>query len=140
MLARYPSITMLLDSACDVDGVAFYGSPWQPWFGGWAFNFPRSDDDDVAFTTWRRVPDKTEVLVTHGPPYGILDRVARGGMSVGDRVLRERVATLGRLRLHAFGHIHEAYGEVDIDGVRYANASICTLQYEPTNAPIVIDL
>src|SRR3954451_8476125 len=31
----------LQDSAIIIDGVKFYGSPWQPWLYDWAFNLPR---------------------------------------------------------------------------------------------------
>ena len=58
----------------------------------------------------------------------------RDGEDLLEAVLRLRP------RLHVFGHIHEAYGQVERDGVQFVNASICTLAYEPSNAPICIDL
>src|SRR5262249_40504742 len=38
--ARITSAVYLEDSGCEIEGLTFYGSPWQPWFGGWAFNLP----------------------------------------------------------------------------------------------------
>jgi len=54
--------------------------------------------------------------------------------------LRERLVALPTLRLHAFGHIHEAYGTHSEGGCRFVNASICDFQYAPVNAPVVVDL
>ena len=50
-----------------MEGVKVYGSPWQPWFGGWAFNLERGPD--IA-AKWALIPDDTDVLLTHGPPAG----------------------------------------------------------------------
>ena len=56
----------LLDSSVVIDGIKFYGSPWQPAFNNWAFNIPR-DSDEIA-AKWNLIPDDTDVLITHGPP------------------------------------------------------------------------
>lgn len=133
--------TVLSDRAWTVAGTRVYGSPWQPWFCDWAFNFPREDGGAAARTTWAGIPEDVELLITHGPPRGILDRTARGD-AVGCPVLRQRLEELPSLRLHVFGHIHEAYGEAagELRNVRFVNASSCTLRYEPLNAPVVIDI
>ena len=62
--------TYLQDSSVTIDGVKFYGAPWQPEFFSWAFNVPRGPE--IA-AKWYQIPDDTNVLITHGPPYGILD-------------------------------------------------------------------
>ena len=79
-----------------------------------------------------------DVLVTHGPPYGILDRTARG-QRVGCEELLPVVERL-RPRLHLFGHIHEAYGQVEHNGTRFVNASVLDLQYRRVNAPVVVEV
>jgi hypothetical protein len=108
----------LEDSGCEIEGLAFYGSPWQPWFGGWAFNLPRGEE---LARVWARIPDRVDVLITHGPPEGILDRTSRGD-SAGCRDLYLRVMAV-KPRLHVFGHIPEAAGRVDIDDTIFVNAS-----------------
>ena len=132
--------TILHDRAARIEGLRVYGSPWQPWFFDWAFNFPKDDDGSVARATWGRIPADTELLITHGPPRGILDRTFRGDHA-GCPNLLARLDELPSLRLHVFGHIHEGYGEdTGRTGVRFVNASSCTIAYEPTNPPLVIDL
>jgi Icc-related predicted phosphoesterase len=93
---------------------------------------------DKAAAIWARIPETTDVLLTHGPPMGILDRTSRGER-VGCEALREAVARV-RPRLHVFGHIHEAYGTHEEAGTLFVNPSTCTLRYRPTQAPIVVEL
>jgi Icc-related predicted phosphoesterase len=101
----------------------------------WAFNLQRGP---ALREKWALIPEGTDVLITHGPPFGILDWTARGER-VGCEDLLEAVRRV-KPRLHVFGHIHEGYGEHEQDGTRFVNASICTEAYQPTNAPIVVDV
>jgi Icc-related predicted phosphoesterase len=78
------------------------------------------------------------VLLTHGPPAGILDTTL-GGQQVGCADLREAVLKI-RPKLHVFGHIHEAYGIQEQDGIRFINASSCNLRYQPVQPPIVVEV
>lgn len=125
----------LQDSGVDIDGVRFWGSPWQPEFMGWAFNLPRGQ---ALAAKWALIPDDTDVLVTHGPPFGILDQVIKGEhVGCGDLL-----AAVQRIKpkVHVFGHIHEAYGMLEQNGTAFVNASVCTVRYRPTNPPIVVEL
>lgn len=133
--ARLRSATYLQDSGAEVLGLKIWGSPWQPRFFDWAFNLDRGEP---LAQKWALIPDDTDILVTHSPPYGILDRTARG-VDAGCEALRERLASV-RPQLHLFGHIHEAYGEIVSEGTRYVNAAVCTLQYRPTNAAVVVEV
>ena len=108
----------LQDEAVVVEGLRFYGSPWQPWFLDWAFNLPRGP---ALAAKWALIPDDTDVLVTHGPPAGVLDLTKRGER-VGCADLIERVRVV-RPKLHVFGHIHEARGAVVEEGTLFVNAS-----------------
>jgi Icc-related predicted phosphoesterase len=116
--ARITNAVYLEDSGCELGGLTFYGSPWQPWFGGWAFNLPRGEE---LAKVWAKIPVGVDVLVTHGPPEGVLDRTNRGELA-GCRDLLARVYEV-RPRLHVFGHIHEAVGRADIEGIVFVNAS-----------------
>lgn len=131
-----PELTYLEDSGITIEGRRFWGAPWQPWFHDWAFNLSRGPE---LARCWQRIPEETEVLITHGPPFGILDRVT-AGESVGCQDLTARLTALAELRIHAFGHIHEARGVLDWGGKRFVNAACCDRRYRPTGVPVVVDL
>jgi Icc-related predicted phosphoesterase len=136
------SIVYLQDSSTTIDGIKIYGSPWQPRFFDWAFNLDRGPE--IA-EKWKLIPDDIDILITHGPPNGILDLVPRKGWdeNAGCEELRkkvEEIVNFGRLKLHIFGHIHCGYGMTEQFGVRFVNASNCDESYAPSNEPIVVDL
>ena len=121
----------LHDSSTEVCGLKVYGSPYSPRFFDWAFNL----DDQQLFQKWEQIPTEVDILVTHGPPYGILDRT-REGRDVGCHHLLTRIQKI-RPRIHAFGHIHEGYGKVKKFGTTFVNASVMTRDYDPLNRAIV---
>jgi len=125
----------LEDSGVEIEGVKFWGSPWQPEFYDWAFNLPRGQQ---LAQVWAQVPEDTDVLITHTPPYGILDQIP-GGEHVGCEELLKALSRV-RPRVHVFGHIHESYGVLKQDGTTFINACICDERYQPVHAPIVIDV
>lgn len=125
----------LQDQEIVLDGVKFYGSPWQPEFFDWAFNLPRGER---LAHVWAAIPDDTDVLITHGPAYGILDRVLPHKTSVGCEELLKRINQI-KPKIHIFGHIHEDYGIKKVGETTFVNASICDPNYKPQNQPLVID-
>lgn len=129
------SVTYLQDSGCTIDGVTFWGSPWQPRFYNWAFNLDRGQP---LRDKWALIPDDTDVLITHGPPFGILDTV-ESGMRVGCEDLANALKRF-KPKVHVFGHIHSSYGMVERDDCIFVNASICNEQYLATKEPIIVDL
>lgn len=126
--------TYLEDSGVTLEGLRLWGSPWQPRFMNWAFNLERGAP---LRAKWAAIPDALDVLITHGPPHGVLDRTW-DGRSVGCEELAPIVAQR-RPRLHVFGHIHEAHGRVERDGTTYVNAAICDGHDRPTWPPVVVD-
>lgn len=136
------NIEYLQDSSTEIEGLKIYGSPWQPRFFDWAFNLNRGSE---LAEKWKLIPDDIDVLITHGPPNGILDAVSRGAFveNTGCEELIKRIeeiAAFGKLKIHVFGHIHCGYGEAEKFGIRFVNASNCDEDYLPTNPPIVVDL
>jgi Icc-related predicted phosphoesterase len=126
----------LNDSGIEIEGFKIWGSPIQPWFYDWAFNRQRGED---IRKHWELIPTDTDILITHGPPYGILDETARGEL-VGCTDLLEVVQQRVKPRLHVFGHIHEGYGKTTIGETLFVNPSMVNLQYRPVNQAIVVEL
>ncbi len=108
----------LQDEALEIEGVKFYGSPWQPEFLNLAFNLPRGEP---LRRKWDMIPSDTDVLITHGPPHGIGDRTF-DGLHVGCEELLARVQEI-KPRVHVFGHIHEGRGRIDIGETTFVNAA-----------------
>lgn len=133
------SIIYLQDSGVTIDDVNFWGSPVQPRFFDWAFN----RDEDIQ-NHWDLIPESTNVLITHGPPYGILDVTKIGNKNVGCPRLLHRMKDLKDLKVSAFGHIHEGSGifenHPDLPGVKFVNASFLDLSYKPANSPYIIEI
>lgn len=118
----FNGIHYLLDEEVIIEGVKFYGSPWQPEFFNWSFNLPRNGEE--LERVWSEIPYDVEVLITHSPPHGVLDTV-KSGRSEGCELLKERVEELNSLKLHVFGHIHESSGMNEFPGkVVSVNASM----------------
>lgn len=125
----------LNDEEISIDGLRIWGSPITPWFFDWAFN--RYRGADIA-KHWDLIPEGIDILLTHGPPFGILDETTQG-KAVGCEDLKQAIQRV-RPRLHVFGHIHEAHGLVEVDGTTYCNASLMDFHYNPTQSAWVIDL
>lgn len=111
-------LTYLEDSGISADGLKIWGSPYTPQFAGWAFMQSRGAD---MRRHWDLIPANLDVLITHGPPHGILDRT-QSGEHAGCEELK-LVIEKQKPRLHVFGHIHEALGVANADGTVCVNAA-----------------
>lgn len=130
-------ITYLEDSGATIDGLKFWGSPVQPWFLDWAFNRQRGAD---IRRHWDKIPLDTDVLVTHGPPEGVLDQSWPGQSDhLGCEELCDAVQRVQPL-LHVFGHIHGSGGRIQFDTVRSVNASVLDEGYRVAHEPVIIEL
>lgn len=143
-LRNYNNLYYLEQSSINIEGLNIYGSPITPFFYNWAFNRQRGKDIAIE---WAKIPDDTNVLITHGPPHGILDMVEDNisnrnrDLHQGCADLRNRVNELKNLKAHVFGHLHTDGGKsVEVNGATYVNAAICTESYRPTNLPVVFEL
>jgi Icc-related predicted phosphoesterase len=128
-------VVYLQDSEVEIEGLRIWGSPWQPEFQNWAFNLPRGD---ALRTKWSQVPNDLDILVTHSPPYGILDINAFGD-PVGCEELRAAI-NLRPPRLHVFGHVHGSYGLKQVGPTLHVNASICDEAYRAVHSPVVLEM
>ncbi|MDB4944728.1 MAG: hypothetical protein JWP97_4262 [Labilithrix sp.] len=124
----------LEDSAAVIEGLVFHGSPWQPKFRVWAFGAARGPE---LAAKWAKIPERVDVLVTHGPPFGHGDRIPWEGTPrhVGCLDLRRRVQEV-KPRLHLFGHIHQDPGVWREGPTTFANVTVD----EGRVAPVVLTL
>lgn len=112
------NIHFLQDRGCEIDGIRFFGL---------AYNHRES-----------LIPDNVDVLVTHEPPVMILDETV--GIHWGNAPLRNRVFEV-KPKYHLFGHAHECYGEVTLDGITFSNgSSLHDNYYEACNKPRIIEI
>lgn len=137
IMTAHPKIVYLKDAGAEVCGLKFWGSPWQPAFCDWAFNLPR--DGDELRKAWAKIPVGLDVLVTHGPPFGIMDSAPGVCHEVGDKLLLERVQVV-KPKVHCFGHIHSGYGRKKIGETEFLNVAACDEDYAPVQKPVVVDL
>lgn len=128
-------IIYLNDSGLEINGVKFWGSPITPWFNNWAFNRDRGDEIKKH---WDLIPDDTDVLITHGPPSGILDETVYGNRT-GCEELLLRVDQV-KPKFHIFGHIHEDYGTFTKGETTFVNVSVLDDWYEMRNQPRILNI
>ena len=117
------NVHYLCGSGVEIEGLKFWGVPM----------FMEDCVSGHQEQLYAAIPDDTDVLVTHTPPYGILDRDA--GILYGSRELLEKVRS-ARPRLHLFGHIHKAHGTIDDGSTVFSNAAIMDENYDSLGNPV----
>lgn len=130
--------TYLENSECIIDGVKFWGSPITPTFLSWWF---MADRGEPIKKYWGMIPKETDVLITHGPAFGILDTTSPkySVEKVGCKDLLNKIEEV-KPKVHIFGHIHGGYNMFNHNGTIFINASSCDEDYQPVNKPLVVDL
>lgn len=123
-------VTYLNDSGIQIEGCTIWGSAITPWFFNWAFNRRRGHDINKH---WKLIPPDTQILITHGPAFGILDAVDNG-KHVGCVDLLKTVKVI-KPKVHITGHIHEAYGRVKMGETLFINASVLNEAYQLVYPP-----
>lgn len=126
---------LLHDEEIVIDGLKFYGSPWQPVFYDFAFNLPRGEP---LRRKWAMIPEDTDVLITHGPPLGHGDETTIGE-NVGCEDLLNRLRTI-EPRAHVFGHIHEGQGITCEGETQCINASLVDVNFDFACHPFAIEI
>jgi predicted phosphodiesterase len=129
---RYPvfrNAVYLQDESLRYKGLSFYGAPWVPELANWAYYLAPSEMREK----WELIPKGTDVLITHSPPLGILDRNRRG-KSCGCPDLLRRVVEVSP-RIHCFGHVHASAGVLQLKGTTFLNASMVNSQYQIVGRP-----
>ena len=136
-----------------VTSLNFFFSPYVTTINGrWAFEASSSEYQEIV----KRIPDYVDILISHGPPFNILDTFVRHSIDwdsqqndyahtsrefkIGSKVLAERIKEI-EPKLVCFGHCHENGGQtVEIDGTIYVNGAVLNENYEIANEPVIVNL
>jgi Icc-related predicted phosphoesterase len=132
----YESINYLEDNWIIIDGIKIWGSPWQPEFYDWAFNLPRNGVE--LQQKWNMIDDDTDILITHGPAWGYVDRVVGRSEHLGCELLTNRIMAF-KPKIHICGHIHSGYGYTTNGDTHFINAAVLDERYEFTQNPLTFD-
>lgn len=117
-------INILNNTHMIIEGLTIFGSPNSNKFGhGWAYNSTEEELENI----YNSILPNTDIIITHGPAYGNLDKCPGG--NVGSKALKKRISELENLKLHVTGHVHESRGTLYKDGLLTVNASICGIPY-----------
>lgn len=125
--ALLTNVIYLENTGVTIDNVSFWGSPYTPEFLNWAFMYPRGS---AAKQYWDQIPDNLDVLITHGPPFGILDQVSPRSAHLGCEELLKAVEEK-KPKVHIFGHIHGGAGTFENGDTRFVNAAYLNERYKP---------
>ena len=102
MILDHESITYLQDSQTFLgveNNIKTWGTPWQPEFKSWAFNLKRGSSEIKE--KWAQIPKDTQLLITHGPPFGRLDWTTKSYENVGSLELAKRLEVV-KPKKHVF--------------------------------------
>jgi len=120
-------VHLLMHDVITIAGIKIFGSPYTPTYGhNWAFNMKRNKLDRI----WKQIPDDVDIIITHGPPKGVLDLTTEKDgtlVRVGCQSLMNHVQRV-KPKLHCFGHVHSEEGIYNrgtfrTDDITYINAS-----------------
>ena len=125
---------LLVNEGIEVGGIRIWGSPVTPADSG-AFGGMTERDRRRIFSA---IPEDTDVVITHSPPFGILDRESLEGEYQGCKEIAEAIQRV-QPRLHVFGHIHGAYGVEWVGSTVFVNAALASVGYELTKEAITVD-
>lgn len=121
------NVHYLCNSGVTIGGIKFYGVPM----------FMEDCITKRQIQNYADIPDNTDVLITHCPPYDILD--FDSNIHYGSKELLQRVSAI-KPKYHLFGHIHTCYGQINHQHTIYCNASLVDNDYRFTNKPGSIGL
>lgn len=142
---QYPDVQFLIHEKTELNGLVLFGTPYTPKFFNWAYMRPREDLDVV----WQSIPDSVDILISHGPPKGLMDVTrdldTRAPIHVGSKSLTRHVTQRIKPMLHTFGHIHDEPGIRNFGVVReaettFVNCSCCNLGSKLVNHGVVLDI
>jgi Icc-related predicted phosphoesterase len=127
--------SVLINEGIEIEGLRLWGTPVTPMYGG-AFGLSSAKDRKRLYA---QIPLDTDVLISHGPPFGILDADPVSGLHQGCHELLDAVMWV-RPKLHVFGHIHGASGVFQTEQTTFINAARLGLNCDPDEGPFVFEM
>jgi Icc-related predicted phosphoesterase len=115
------NVIYLENELVEIEGIKIWGGPYSPAFCDWGYQLYTVEQSREI---WSKIPENTDIVLTHSPPLGILDQTCQG-QHVGDRELLKRVKEV-KPKYSFFGHEHNNGGKIyQEDGITFANLSLC---------------
>ncbi|PZD78785.1 metallophosphatase domain-containing protein [Mesonia sp. K7] len=127
------NIHILHNKEIIIKGKRFYGSPNTNLGKSWAFGLTVPEMEN----NWKKIPENTDVVITHMPPYDVLDHTRYN--HIGCNYLRNVIKKI-KPKYHIFGHAHENYGKVTLGETTFINATSFDNKLISKNPPIVLEL
>lgn len=125
------NVHLLLNESIVLGGMKIYGSPHSIAYGDRWTAFAGVDTE--LKRAWEKIPGDTDILVTHSPPFGILD-AGQGSQSLLERVIEVKP------KVHIFGHIHHEHGVIIQNFIVSVNASLVKTNGETCLSPKAIKI
>ncbi|PWY74889.1 metallophosphoesterase domain-containing protein [Aspergillus eucalypticola CBS 122712] len=124
-----------------------YASPYTPSLGDWGFQYHPERGHDF------QIEEDVDIVITHGPPRGIMDYTDNGRAGCPDLFM---AVARARPRMHCFGHIHEGWGAMiaqwrdrtfignepsHFTAIDYGRSSVVTKlsRLDPETSPAVVE-
>ena len=129
------NVYYLKNNSVSINNIKFWGSPTTPGDGTWAFNELQNLDINKH---WEQIPEETQILITHTPPYKIKDILSNGkhaGCAALLKTLQNR-----QIKYHIFGHVHDSYGITSIGDTKFINASCLDNKDRYLHKPLKIQI
>jgi len=121
----------LINSNIEIEGLKIYTCSNGAKMPRWAFTNLEDEEKQSYYDT---IPEGIDILVTHCPPYGVLD-----GQNWGCKILLEAVKRIQPKYLLC-GHVHESQGIAFIGKTQVINAACLNEHYIYKNKPVIIEM
>jgi len=132
-------IIYLENTSSEIEGIKFWGSPCVKWCGPYQ-HFAYKNESESALI-FNKIPEDTDILITHGPPFGILDWElgSDGKTHFGSKFLLNKVLEI-KPKYHIFGHVHHSYGIYQTYDTVFINSCIVNNNEDPVNKPVYFEI
>jgi Icc-related predicted phosphoesterase len=122
------NVHIITNGDVEIEGYTFFGISYTPEFCNWALNLERNGEKTKHY--WDVASKHADVIISHGPPYGIMDYVPHDRVNVGCNIFKKTLPEFTQLKLCCFGHIHEGYACEKKGNVIFANGSLVNGNYD----------